>query len=1256
MRPTHFRNGETFTASLLSLTLLLGMTPAARGADANSRPAPTAAHRNAAAPKQAVQKTFAQLPSVFEENAGQFAGGARFVSRGAGHTLLLGAGGVTLALRRGGGKEGSGVTPDRAAPGENARGRRAPEPSYQLINMQFVGANPRPDIKGEGALKGRVNYFVGRDAAKWRAGLRTFAGVRYRDLYPGVDLVFHGGSNGGSLEYDFVLAPGADHRQVRLSFAGADRLSVGEGGELRLHTKAGTISQSAPVIYQEVHGARRAVEGGYVLRGRREVGFRVGEYDPRHPLVIDPVLVYSTYFFTSAEMAVDSAGAVYVVGTAENIMSDLPTTPGAYQTAKRGLTDAFVAKLDPTGSALSYLTYLGGSDGVRTIDGLSDRGSSIAVDAGGNAYVTGVTETTDFPVTAGAFQPASGGGHDGFVTKLNATGSALVYSSYLGGNNSESSRSIALDAAGSAYVAGGTHSPDFPTKNALQPAKKGGEDLFLTKVAPDGKSLDYSTYLGGTNWESGYEARVAVDAAGAAYLAASSNSLDYPTTAGAFQTTAKTPDGFFTKEAVVSKVAPGGASLVYSTYLGGLRGELMFGVALDAAGQAHVVGLTDSTDFPTQSALYPTPRDSRGNGFITKLNAAGTGLVYSTYLSGTPIDLCGPTMLNVPVLCGGEYASAVATDAAGNAYVTGNTISADFPIPTEPLQWLPNGPSDAYVIKFNPAGQPLFSTRLGGSSYEDGTDIHADSAGLVYLLGFTYSDDFPTVNPFRDMQAPVFDSVYGSFLAVLSEKSPPSNVSRVHFDSGAYSVGEAGRFVQVGVTRTGDLSGAVSVEYSTSAEGNASERSDYTTARGTLRFAPGEALKTFNVSVTDDRTVEGDETLTLTLHDLRGAGLLDAPASAMLTVRDDDEHTTASNPIDGTEFFVRQHYLDFLSREPDPEGLAFWTGEIEQCGADAQCREVRRINVSAAFFLSIEFERTGFLVERFYKLAFEARVPYRNFVKEARELSEGVVVGQGDWEARLAANRRAYAEEFAARATFRDQFPGSLTPAQYVERLNARASGALSNEESAALVAGLEAGTETRGSVLLKVADDADYRRREFAPAFVLMQYLGYLRRDPDEGGYQFWLDKLNSFGGDFQRAEMVKAFLSSDEYRRRFLGPQKEAALGTPFTLGFGETAVVLPDKLRVTVLDVGPDSRCPRNVVCVHAGSISILLEVAKPGGEATRIVLSIRGQAPRPFPDNTPVSALGYTFRLLQADPEPPYPDPRPPFQALLRVDKP
>ncbi|MBV9924927.1 MAG: SBBP repeat-containing protein [Acidobacteria bacterium] len=1254
MKITHNPNVKTLAAALLSLAILLGVMPHAR-AVGTSRPRPESKQTYGAA--QEIKKSLAQLPSFFEENAGQVAGRVKFLARGAGHTLALGTEGVTLALRRGGAKEGT--SPRAGAPGEIARGPRASSPSFQLVGMSFVGANRRAEVSGEGVLEGKVNYFVGRDPSKWRTGVRTFSGVRYRELYPGVDLVFHGGGNGSQLEYDFVLAPGAESDQVRLSFEGAEALSVGRSGELLIETKAGTISQSAPVIYQQVDGVRREVSGGYVLRNRREVGFRLGEYERGLPLVIDPVLSYSTYFFNASEMAVDSAGAVYVVGSAD-VSAPLPATPGSFQPTLRGGTDAFVAKLDSSGTSLSYLTYLGGTGippGI-LFDALPDYGYGIAVDAAGSAYITGVTQTNDFPVTSGAARPASGGAQDAFVTKLNPSGSALVYSTYLGGSDVDSGRSIALDAAGSAYVAGGTNSADFPVKNALQPQKKGKtEDFFLTKLAPDGKSFEYSTFLGGTEYEPGYDAHVAVDAAGAAYLAGYTYSADYPTTPGAFQTAPKLQAGFFISDVVVSKVAPGGGSLVYSTYLGGASGEYAFGIAVDASGQAHVAGATNSDDFPTQNALQPAARDPFGNGFLTKLNAAGTGLVYSTYLGGTPHAACGGRIIFDPVVCGGEDASAVAVDAAGNAYVTGHTTSLDFPAPSDPLQAGLNGPSDAYVIKLNPAGQALFSTTIGGSSYEYGADIEAGPGGAVYLFGYTSSDDFPTVNAFRESQSPGFyDPVYGGFLAKLSDVPPPGQTGRVHFDSQTYSVSESGRTAQVGVVRSGDLSQEVSVDYSTSAEGKASERSDFTTARGTLRFAPGETLKSFNVSVTDDRTVEGDEWLTLSLHNLRGPAVLDAPASARLNILDDDEHPGTTNPVDASQFFVRQHYLDFLGREPDADGLAFWTNEIEKCGADAQCREVKRVNVSAAFFLSIEFQEIGFLVERFHTLAFAEHVPYRSFVKEAREVGEGVVVGQGEWQKRLEANRRAYAEAFTQRADFRAEFPESLTAAQYVERLNARASGALSTSEFAALVAGLEAGTETRGSVLLKVADDPDFRRREFAPAFVLMQYLGYLRRDPDEYGFQFWLNKLNQFGGDFQKAEMVKAFISSDEYRWRFYQPQKEAAFGTPFSLGFGEQAVILPDKLRVTLYDQGFDSRCPRGTQCTAPGSVSVLIDALKPSGEDARFILSIPGGVPRPYTGNTPHSALGYTFRLLQADPEPPYPNPAPPFTVLLQVDKP
>jgi hypothetical protein len=1236
---------------LLSLSLLSATWPRTTLADAQFKHVNTSSTN--ASHTGRLEKHFGGLPAVFEANAGQAAARIMFLSRGARHTLMLGADGASLALRPGGdvGREGVGDMPTLRAQGESVLRGRAHASSLQLLSMKFVGANPRASVVGEDELKAKVNYFVGNDPSKWRAGIRTFARVRYKGLYPGVDLVYHEG-DGGRLEYDFVLAVDADYRSIRLRFDGAEGLSVNERGELLVKTKTGTVKQSAPVVFQEAGGVRREVEASYVLqRGGREVGFKIGEHDESVPLVIDPVLIYSTYFPEAEKMAVDSAGGVYVVGTAQALWPFPSATPGAFQTTLRGDSDAFVAKLDASGNELSYLTYLGGSAG-RPGTGV-EYGQGIAVDASGSAYVTGLTYSPDFPIV-NAFQPVSGeGGSEGFVSKLNPTGSALVYSSYLGGTKTEWSKSIAVDASGAAYVFGSTFSTDFPIKNALQPTKKGGDDYFVTKVAPSGSSLEYSTYLGGNGGETGYLGDIAVDSSGAAYVAGTTDSNDYPVTPGAYQQTLKSSSPYFT-DIVVTKIAPGGASLVYSTYLGGTDTDFAYAIAVDAAGQAHVVGTTDSEDFPTLNALYPSSHGRQENGLLAKLNATGTALVYSTYLGGTQ-PRCGPRNLNDITICGGgESSTGVTTDAAGNAYVTGNTFSKDFPAPVNALQSSLSGYSDAYIIKLNPSGAAVYSTYLGGSSGDEGADIYADANGTIYLLGDTSSDDFPVVNPYRDL-----GGYLGGFVAKISDAAPSGQSSSVRFDSSSYVVDEGGRGVRVNVTRAGDLSHEVSVEYSTG-DRTASERSDYTTARGTLHFAPGEAVKSFEVSVTNDNSVEGDETISLTLHNLRGPAVLAAPISAFVTVRDDDERTAASNPIDDTPFFVRQHYLDFLGREPDDSGLNFWTNEIEQCGANAQCREVKRINVSAAFFLSIEFQETGFLVERLYRLAFGLSVPYRSFVHDAREVGEGVVVGQGNWQQRLNVNRRAYAEEFAARAAFKETYPDSMSAARYVDLLNSNSGGSLSRSERDALVAALDSGAETRGSVLLKIADDEDFRRKEFSPAFVLMQYLGYLRRDPDfwpdnGDGYRFWLAKLNRFGGDWRAAELVRAFITSIEYRGRFHESAREATLGQPFTLKLGELIIVQPDKLRLSILDTGYDSRCPRGTTCATPGSVSVLFQAVKPGGETARFVLKIDGGVPRPYPSNTPADVLGYKFRLLQFDPEPPnniqYTD----YEALLQVDK-
>jgi glucose/arabinose dehydrogenase len=404
-----------------------------------------------------------------------------------------------------------------------------------------------------------------------------------------------------------------------------------------------------------------------------------------------------------------------------------------------------------------------------------------------------------------------------------------------------------------------------------------------------------------------------------------------------------------------------------------------------------------------------------------------------------------------------------------------------------------------------------------------------DESGNLFVASYGTGELFPLVDNGAALPPP-----------------PTPTPAKVKFTSASFSAGEQAGAAAVTVARTGDAAPELFVDYATS-DGTASSRTDYTTARGTLRFAPGETQKTFNVLFTNDDRSEANETVNLTLSNLVGKATLDAPQAATLTINNDDATTAQANPIDRTDFFVRQHYLDFLNREPDAAGQAFWTQGIESCGADAACREVKRIDTSAAFFLSIEFQQTGYLVYLLHKAAFGnvpgTPVPIRlaDFLRDTQEIGRGLVVGAPNWEQQLEANKRDFVNAFVERAAFAAAYPTGQTPAQFVSALNTNAGLALTPAEASDLAARLADGRETRAGVLRRVAEDADFRAAEFTRAFVLMQYFGYLRRNPyaapdaDFNGYNFWLQKLNDFGGDYRTAELVKAFLASTEYRRRF-------------------------------------------------------------------------------------------------------------------------
>jgi hypothetical protein len=645
-----------------------------------------------------------RIPLHFEANDGQTDAAVRFLARGRGYRIFLTSTEAVLALA---------PTP--------AAGSSSPA----VVRMGLLGANSAPEIVAEAPLPGKVNYFVGRDLARWRTNIPTFARVRYRGVYPGIDLVFYG--NQGTLEYDFIIAPGADPTVIALKIDGANSLGIDDQGDLLLQMAGGVLRHRRPVVYQDVNGIRLDVGAGYSIDKAGRVSFKVASYDRGRTLIIDPALAFSTFIGgsqndTGAGIAVDAARNVYVVGGASS--PDFPTTAGAYDTTASP-SDAFVTKFNPAGSALVYSTFLGGSGG--------DAGAGIALDASGNAYLTGTTASTDFPTTPGALDTTCGtdstcnGGfinQDGFVAKLNASGSALLYSTYLGGSGDDQPFGIAADAGGNAYVGGATSSPDFPTTaGAFDTSANGAFDAFVAKVNATASALVYSTYVGGSAID--LARGIAVDGSGSAYVTGRAVSANFPTTVGAFDTIANGLD-----EAFVTKVNAAGSGLTYSTYLGGSGHDRGFAIAVDGSGNAYVAGYTESGNFPTTAGVFDTTLNGSSDLFVTKVNPSGAALVYSTYLGGTSTE-------------GTRQYMGIALDAAANAHVVGDTNSADFPTVAAP-QPVSGGGRDVVVAKLNAAGSALlYSTYLGGSSTDSGLGITVDSGRNAYVTGDSLSGDFP---------------------------------------------------------------------------------------------------------------------------------------------------------------------------------------------------------------------------------------------------------------------------------------------------------------------------------------------------------------------------------------------------------------------------------------------------------------------------------------------------------------------------------
>ncbi len=678
---------------VIGLLLLLGLTKWGKVPGYSAQP-------NA----EQINETYGKLPMSFELNQGQADSQVKYLARGRGYQVFLTDTEAVLELR----------VADCGLRIDNARNPQSAicNPQSKALRLKFDGAKRAKQIAGVDLLQGKSNYFIGNDPQKWRTDIPNYARVEYREVYPGVGIAYYGTQQ--SLEYDFIVAPGADPQVITVSFDGADKIELNAQGDLELHLNGEVIYQRSPVVYQKVNGRQQSVTGRYVIKGEKQIGFELGNYDSGKSLVIDPVLEYSTYFGGGGDdiaqsIKVDSSGNAYLTGV--TAASDF-ITKDSLQGASRGGLDVFVAKISSNGVGLFYSTYLGGSG--------DDAGNGIAVDGSGNAYVIGYTSSTDFN-TRSPLQNTNRGASDAFIAKINPSGSQLIYSTYLGSSKEDIGFAVATDATGNAYVTGYTGANDFNTQSPLQTTYRGGLDAFVAKINPAGSALIYSTYLGGGDADLG--SGIAVDGAGNAYVAGSTSSIDFNTKDPLQTANRGGLDGF------VAKINSAGAALVYSTYLGGGGDDQCYGVAIDNTGNVYVTGTTEATDFPTKNPIQ-SARQGDSDAFVTKINAVGNEILYSTYLGGEGADTC----------------RGIAVDAASNIYVTGDTTSRSFPT-KNPIQASIRGFSDAFVTKLNASGSDLvYSTYLGGGRTDTSYSIAVDSGGNVYVTGATDSADFNISN------------------------------------------------------------------------------------------------------------------------------------------------------------------------------------------------------------------------------------------------------------------------------------------------------------------------------------------------------------------------------------------------------------------------------------------------------------------------------------------------------------------------------
>lgn len=1055
----------------------------------------------APAAKAQIIESFGRAPLAFEANQGQADHNVRFFARAGGYNLFLTETEAVFMLPV---QRWSDLKAQTRPGGRELPNERADSNKYDLVRMTLAGSNPSPKIEGFEQVLSRSNYMIGDVQSQWTRDVTQYGRVQYDQVYPGISLAFYG--NHRQVEYDFVVAPRADYRQIRLKYRGAGKKSIDTvTGDLILVTGSGQeLRQQKPFIYQLVASERKRIHGGYRLNRKGEVEFQIGPYDRNLPLVIDPSFVFSTYFGGGADdigyaVARDSSGNTYIAG--RTFSTNIPVA-NAFRSTNSGLRDAFITKLNVTGSTILYSTYIGGSG--------DDLAFGLAVNASGEAYITGWTSSNNFPLV-NALQPFYGGGSsDGFLVRLSAAGNSLVTSTYAGGSGTDVGTGIALDGSNNIYGIGFTDSLDLLTTNAIQPFNAGGADAFLLEVSASANSVIFATYAGGSGDDFGNG--ITVDSSGNIYAIGDTSSTDL-TTVGALQSF--NAGGF---DAFLGKLSPSGTTILFATYAGGSGDDAGRGIALDSASNIYATGFTNSTNLSLiVNAIQPT-KSAGYDAFVAKLNSNGSSVFYSTFLGGNNNDA--------------SYA--IAVDNAGNCYLTGETFSTNFP-QVGSLQASKSGVQDAFVTKINSSGSAiLFSTYLGGSAVDAGEAVAADPSGNAYVTGVTFSTNFLTANAVRSTSAGGSDAFIAKIATVTA--APPV----LQFSASTYPVSEGSAFATISVTRTGDTSAPATVKYATSdatdvnficnpstqgqTTGAASRKCDYHIASGRVRFAAGETSKPIILSLVNDVYVEGAENLTIALSSPTG-GTLGSASTATVTITDNDTPGQA-NPIDNTSFYVRMLYVDLLSREPEPAGLAGWVHRIDFCGQPGEPPPpCDRVTVGGDGFLrSTEFFDREFFVIRLYRSGLGRILRYDD-VGDLAYVSGFLTSGD------LELNKQELISDIMARSEFSNIY-NSLSNLQFVDTLIQTAGVFLPTSDKDAWVTALNGGTKTRAVVFREISERPEVSAKYLHEAQVVSCYYGFFTRNPD-GAYFNYLQRLDS--GEITLGDLANAFINAAEYRQRF-------------------------------------------------------------------------------------------------------------------------